>query len=74
MRVRCLLGSGFDAMKTSKEWKRKRYLQMKPHVQLQFTFVLFGACIMAEVLSEESNEFDSMGRCRDAIYGKLCPL
>ena len=41
MRVRCLLGSGFDAMKTSKEWKRKRYLQMKPHVQLQFTFVLF---------------------------------
>ena len=47
---------------------------MKLHAQLQFTFVLFGACIMAEVLSEESNEFDSMGRCRDVIYGKLFPI
>lgn len=29
---------------------------------------------MAEVFSEECNEFDSMGRCRDVIYGKLFPL
>lgn len=29
---------------------------------------------MAEVFSEECNEFDSMGRCRDAIYGKLFPI
>lgn len=54
--------------------KENAYSQMKLHVQLQFTFVLFGAYIMAEVLSEECNEFDSMGCCRDAIYGKLFPL
>ena len=29
---------------------------------------------MAEIFSEECNEFDSMGRCRDVVYGKLFPL